>query len=179
MALTAKQKGVLRGILLGATITVLVLVAAIATSPISFSPEVSFGQRITFALKADLLLALWLALSIGRLARHRFFTPEDIDGGGLTQTTKQASVLQSSLQNTLEQTVFAVLVHTIWAVTMPLSWMAAIPAAAILFLSGRILFTRGYSEGAPSRALGFALTFYPSVLMLVIATIAVVSELVV
>ena len=84
MALTAKQKGVLRGILLGATITVLVLVAAIATSPISFSPEVSFGQRISFALKVDLLLALWLALSIGRLARHRFFTPEDINGGGLT-----------------------------------------------------------------------------------------------
>jgi len=68
MALTAKQKGVLRGILLGATITVVVLVAAIATSPISFSPEASVGQRIMFALKADLLVALWLALSIGRLA---------------------------------------------------------------------------------------------------------------
>ncbi len=179
MAITEKQQGVLRGIVLGATITVVVLATAIATDPISYFAEASVGQRITFALKTDLLLALWLGVSIGRLAGHRFFTPDDIDGSGLTQGTEQASVLQSTLQNSLEQTVLAVLAHTIWAVTMPSSWMAAVPAAAILFLCGRILFTRGYSGGAASRALGFALTFYPSVLMLVIATISVVSELVV
>ncbi len=178
MALTEKQLGVLRGIVLGAAITVIVLVAAIATDPISYSAEASVGQRLTFALKTDLLLALWLGVSIGLLARPRFFTPEDIDGSGLTQGTERASVLQSTLQNSLEQTVFAVLAHTIWAATMPSSWIAAVPAAAILFLFGRILFTRGYSGGAPSRALGFALTFYPSVLMLVIVTISVMSELI-
>jgi hypothetical protein len=179
MTLTSKQQGVLRGILSGAAITIVVLAAAIITSPISFSSTVSFGQRITFALKADLLLALWLLISIGWLARHRFITPEDIDGGGLTQGTEQARILQSTLQNTIEQTVFAVLVHMIWAVTMPLSWLATIPAAAILFLSGRILFVRGYIRGAPFRAVGFALTFYPSVLMLLIATVAVVLDLIV
>jgi uncharacterized MAPEG superfamily protein len=130
-------------------------------------------------LKTDLLLALWLGVSIGYLARHRFFTPEDIDGSGLTQGTEQAGVLQSTLQNSLEQTVFAVLAHTIWAVTMPSSWMTAVPAAAILFICGRILFARGYRGGAASRAIGFALTFYPSVLMLVISTVSVVSELIV
>ncbi|MBT7110834.1 MAG: MAPEG family protein, partial [Proteobacteria bacterium] len=32
----------------------------------------------------------------------------------------------------------------------------------------RILFFAGYSGGAPSRAAGFALTFFPSVLMLIL-----------
>ena len=133
----------------------------------------SVGERLTLALQADLLLALWLLLSIGRLARHRFFTPEDIDGGGLSLGTDEARVLQATLQNTIEQTVFAVLVHVIWAVTLPPNWLVAIPAAAILFVIGRILFVRGYAQGAPSRALGFALTFYPSVLMLLISAVAV------
>jgi hypothetical protein len=174
VTLTLNQHGVLRGILVGATITVVVIAAVIATKPISFSPEMSVGQRITFALTTDVLLALWLAYSIGRLARYRFFTPEDIDGGGLTLGTDQARILQSTLQNTIEQTVFAVLIHMIWAVSMPLSWLATIPAASILFISGRILFVRGYARGAPSRSLGFALTFYPSALMLLIVTIDVV-----
>ena len=178
MALTEKQQGVLRGILLGAAITVVLLVAVIVLDPLSFSSEASIGQRIAFVLKMDLLLALWLGISIGRLARHRFFTPEDIDGSGLTQGTDRSIVLQATLQNSLEQTVFAVLVHAIWAVTTPSAWMSAVPMAAILFFCGRILFTRGYEAGAPSRALGFALTFYPSVLMLVIAIVLVVSQVV-
>ena len=51
---------------------------------------------------------------------------------------------------------------------MPWTWQAAVPAAAILFFLGRLLFWRGYSHGAPARALGFALTFYPTVVMLVL-----------
>jgi hypothetical protein len=42
-----------------------------------------------------------------------------------------------------------------------------LPAAAILFLIGRILFFLGYAEGAASRAFGFALTFYPTLMLLV------------
>ena len=48
------------------------------------SPEASVGERLAFAIWADAFIALWLAISVGLLARHRFFTPEDIDGGGLT-----------------------------------------------------------------------------------------------
>ena len=40
--------------------------------------------------------------------------------------------------------------------------------AATLFVIGRVLFWRGYASGAPARALGFALTFYPQVVMLVV-----------
>jgi hypothetical protein len=75
------------------------------------------------------------------LARHRFFTPADIDGGGLSQGTSEAQLLQSTLQNTLEQAVLALSVHPIWAAAMPRTWQAAVPAAATLFVFGRLLFS--------------------------------------
>jgi uncharacterized membrane protein YecN with MAPEG domain len=167
MAFTVKQRGVLKGIIIGVTITVVVIVGAIFFGRAVVAPDAAVGERIAFALKADACIALWLAISIGLLARHRFFTPEDIDGGGLTHGTETANILQATLQNSLEQTVLAVLVHLAWAVLMPANWMSAIPAAVVLFLCGRVLFLSGYRKGAPARAFGFALTFYPTVLMLV------------
>ena len=166
MALTTKQRGVLKGIIAGATITVFVIVGAILAGPMGLPPDATTGDRLGLALWADAFIALWLGISIALLARHRFFTPEDIDGGGLTQGTQTANVLQATLQNTLEQSVLAVLVHLVWATLMPVAWISAIPAAVILFFCGRVLFVRGYRGGAPSRSIGFALTFYPSVLML-------------
>ena len=176
MALTVKQRGVLKGIIPGAAITFVVIVGAILASPIALSPEASAGERLAFAIWADVFIALWLGISIGLLARHRFFTPEDIDGGGLSRGSETANVLQSTLQNTLEQSVLAVLVHLAWSTLMPVAWIAAIPAAVFLFLCGRVLFVRGYRGGAPSRALGFALTYYPSVLMLILVVVAAVGK---
>jgi hypothetical protein len=171
MSLSAKQGGVLKGMAIGAAITVVTIVVVILKGPLVLSAEAPVGDRIAFALKADAWLALWLGISVALLARHRFFTPEDIDGGGLTNATETARVLQASLQNTLEQTVLAVLLHVAWAILMPASWLAVIPAVVILFLWGRVSFLRGYRGGAPSRALGFALTFYPSVLMLILVIV--------
>jgi hypothetical protein len=176
MALSVKQRGVLKGISIGAAITVAVIAGAILADPMVLSPEATVGERLAFALWADVFIALWLGISIALLARHRFFTPEDIDGGGLTRGSETASILQATLQNTLEQTVLAVLVHLTWATLMPVTWMSAIPAAVVLFLVGRVLFLLGYRGGAPSRALGFALTYYPSLLMLVIVVVAAVRK---
>lgn len=168
--LTEKQRGVLGGMVLGTASTLLASALAIVAAPSIFLPDdSSVASAIAHALQWDVLLVLWLAANIAVLARHRFFTPADIDGGGLSDGTPAAKVLQSVLQNTLEQVVLALSVHLIWAATMPWRWQAAIPAAAILFFVGRALFWRGYSRGAPDRALGFALTFYPSVAMLVVA----------
>ena len=174
MALTVKQRGVLKGITIGAAITVAVIVGAILAGPMVLSPEATIAERLSFALWADVFIALWLGISIALLARHRFFTPEDIDGGGLSRGSETANVLQSTLQNTLEQSVLAVLVHLAWSILMPASWISAIPAAVFLFLCGRVLFVRGYRGGAPSRAVGFALTYYPSVLMLILVVVAAI-----
>jgi MAPEG family len=177
MGLTVKQRGVLRGIIAGAAITIVVISGAILVGPKILSAEASTGERLAFAICADTFIALWLGISVGLLARHRFFTPEDIDGGGLSRGSETAIVLQSTLQNTLEQSVLAVLTHLAWSILLPASWISAIPAAVILFLCGRVLFVRGYRGGAASRAVGFALTFYPSVLMLILMAVAAVLKL--
>ena len=156
--------------MLGLSSTLLALALAIVAAPRAFLPEdENVASAIAHALRWDVLLVLWLAANIAMLARHRFFTPADIDGGGLSDGTPAAKVLQSVLQNTLEQVVLALSAHLVWAATMPWRWQAAIPAAAMLFFLGRALFWRGYSRGAPARALGFALTFYPTVAMVVVA----------
>src|SRR5262245_39802617 len=168
--LTEKQRRVFGGMMLGLASTLLALALAIVAAPSGFLPDDNnAASTIAHALQWDILLVLWLAANIAMLARHRFFTPADIDGGGLSDGTPTAKVLQSVLQNTLEQVVLAVLAHLIWAATMPWRWQAAIPAAAMLFFLGRALFSRGYARGAPARALGFALTFCPTVAMLVVA----------
>lgn len=41
-------------------------------------------------------------MNIGVLAKHRFATPEDIDGGGPTAGTTRVQSLQVTLQDTLE-----------------------------------------------------------------------------
>ena len=178
MTLTEKQRGVRKGVITGVILTIVVLGTGIAFIPVSLTPDSSMADRLAYALKADILVIFWLFYCVGKLGNHRFRTPEDIDGGGLTAGTEQAKILQAVLQNTLEQTVFAISVHMIWAVVVPVTWISGTLAAAILFSLGRFLFIRGYAGGAPSRALGFALTFYPSILMLLVAAIAIVLEMV-
>lgn len=178
MEFTPKQRGVARGMAIGAIVTVVAVAGAAAWHPASLLPSDNTVARISFALKWVLLPALCLLAAVARLARHRFFSPDDIDGGGLTSGTARAQVLQSMVQNTLEQAVLASLAYLIWAVTMPHGWLASIPAAALLFLLGRLLFFRGYQRGAAARAAGFALTFYPSVLMLAASVVMLGRQLV-
>jgi hypothetical protein len=140
--------------------------------PLSVLPTDDPSARIAWALKWALLPVLTLMVSIIRVANHRFSTPADIDGSGLTNGTPEVRVLRAVVQNTLEQAVLAVAAYAIWAVVMPYSWLRAIPIAALLFVTGRVLFARGYARGAPGRATGFGLTAYPTFGMLV--TIGVV-----
>jgi hypothetical protein len=163
MTLTDKQTGVFKGMVAGLAITVASLGFAIFGLE---APVLVADASLAHAIKWDTLVVACLAINIALLARHRFFTPDDIDGGGLSRGTPTAQILQSTLQNTLEQTVLALAVHAVWSSVMPPTWQLAIPAASILFIVGRILFWRGYARGAPARALGFALTFYPSLVML-------------
>ena len=172
MALTSQQKGVLRGILPALVITIGAFLGAVLWLPVALVAD-NVAARLVFALKFDIAVVLILAVTIGALARHRFFSPEDIDGGGLTIGSARAKSLQAILQNTLEQTVLAVMTHLVWAVVAPAMWMVQIPIAVVLFVVGRTLFWRGYQSGAPNRALGFGLTFYPSVLMAALSILLV------
>ena len=178
MTLDFKQKSVLRGMLIGVAFALALTVLGARLNPFSFQSDLSEFARLSVAIKASLAPAFFLAISIGRLAKHRFFTPEDIDGGGLVQATDQAKLLQSLLQNTLEQFVLAVVVYCAWAIVMPSVWLSVVPLAAIAFSVGRVMFFVGYKHGAPARAIGFALTFYTSIAMLAAVVVVIFVQLI-
>ena len=162
-----KQFGVLKGMGIGAICSILIIFAGVKYNPLGFASDITMENRIKLALKSCLIPALCLAISIGRLASLRFFSPKDIDGSSSSSTgTSQATILQSIIQNTLEQSVLATIVYLAWSVLMPGSWLSVVRLASFAFGIGRLLFTIGYGYGAPSRATGFALTFYSSVGML-------------
>jgi uncharacterized membrane protein YecN with MAPEG domain len=72
------------------------------------------------------------------------------------------------LQNTLEQSCLAFPIYIAAPIVAPAALLPLVPAAATMFFVGRLLFFAGYANGAPSRAYGFALTFYPTVLLLLL-----------
>lgn len=166
MSLTEKQNGVLKRMVVGVLIAVAIVASGSFFNWLPLGSAATLIDRLSFAIQYLLLPAAFLVISVGRLAKHRFFTPEDIDGGGYSQDTERAMILQSILQNTLEQFCIASVVYLAWVVIMPADTGSVIPLAAIAFSIGRILFFVGYSKGAAARALGFTLTFYPSVVML-------------
>jgi hypothetical protein len=166
MKLSAPQRGVALGMVCGLVIAAASLGTAGLLQPFGSLPDTVAARVQVFALSA-LVPAALLAACIARLAAHRFRTPQDLDGSGLTQGTEQAKLLQALLQNTLEQLALALPAYAAWAVFASAHLLDLELVAALMFLCGRILFFWGYARGAPGRALGFALTFYPTVLLLI------------
>jgi hypothetical protein len=124
------------------------------------------NERLSLLAAASLMIALPLFVSIARLAKHRFFMPDDFAGAGFSGGTDQARMLQALLQNTLEQTLLAFLAYCAWMFLAP-AGSGALPAlASLMFIVGRIIFFAGYEKGAGARAFGFTLTFYPTVGMI-------------
>lgn len=168
MAFSSKQRKVFAGIATGAIVTAAIVALGIVLNPFAYRADSDVALRLTLAAKASLVPALFVTVAVARLARHRFLTPADIDGGGLSEGSSRARLLQALLQNTLEQAVLASVVYVGWALLVPGSWLSVLPLAALAFAVGRLAFFAGYGRGAPGRAVGFALTFYPTVVMLVI-----------
>ena len=158
MGFTRTQAGVAAGMAAGFAATV----AAFAWPSL---PAVPAGaeDRIALWLAASAASSLWLLVGIALLARHRFFSPADIDGGGLIDGTPTAKLLQSLIQNTLEQLVLAIPAYGAWLWLAPGGRRGLVLLCAGLFGLGRLLFFLGYRFGAPARAVGFTLTFYPTV----------------
>lgn len=172
MALDTAQRGVLRNMVLALGLSVVLLLAAVFWQPRFLMAPAQIDARIAMALRWDVAVLLCLVAAIGNLARHRFLTPADIDGSGLTSGTDRARIFQAILQNTLEQATIAVLAHLVWAASMTAGWFPAVPTAVALFVIGRISFAAGYGRGAAARAFGFALTFYPTLLLTVVALVS-------
>lgn len=158
MNFTRTQAGVAAGMAAGFAATV----AAFAWPDLPAVPP-GTEERLALWLAASAAVALWLLVGVALLARHRFFTPADIDGGGLTEGTAGAKLLQTLIQNTLEQALLAIPAYGAWLWLMPAERRGLVILCVGLFGLGRLLFFLLYARGAPWRAIGFTLTFYPTV----------------
>lgn len=101
-----------------------------------------------------------MLLVIGRVAQRRFFDDRIIDGQRLDPGSP-ADIDQRVLSNTLEQTVLALLLWPLAAVSLG---AVTVIVMGIGFGIARLAFWIGYHVSPPMRAFGFAATFYPTVI---------------
>ncbi|MCU6454189.1 hypothetical protein LPN01_08875 [Sphingomonas sp. A2-49] len=161
------QQGVARGIGIGLGLTIAAVVIGYGRSAAA-----TLESRFATLGIAALVLGLWLAAAIGSVARRRFVSDGAI--GGRDGVDPGVDTGNAILRNTAEQVLLAGFAYT--ALTL-LSDHARVPVALFVacFSAGRLLFWTGYRDGAEARALGFALTFYPSVAALLMAVFALAT----
>ena len=172
------QRGVAAGMALGLSTAAAVLIFVVMYCGPRIASPASLEFRMQLLAASVLAPALSLFICIARLAKHRFFTPEDINGSGLSGGTARARLLQALLQNTLEQLALALPVYLSCSLAYPGRFLGTIPAAAAMFLIGRIAFFTGYAKGASSRAFGFAFTFYPTAILGCVAVYRVMASVI-
>jgi hypothetical protein len=161
------QRRVAAAMALAAILTAGLLTLAAVWEPTD-TPVRPGAERLQAALRADLFVVAWLAAAIANVARLRFFSRDDIAGSGTGSGSRPVREAVAILQNTTEQVVLAVPTHLALATVLA---RPAVPLAVLvaLFFAGRTLFWLGYRRGPGGRALGFALTFYPTVAALGLA----------
>ncbi|GAM99003.1 hypothetical protein U91I_02640 [alpha proteobacterium U9-1i] len=161
---SSEQWGIVRGSVLALALAGAILAAAHFWIPPHFfglSEDMDFGERMTFVLKADLLLFLWLAGCVRAVSSGRFSSPADIRGSAFGAPSPAIAVRAAVLQNSLEQTVLFFPATLILAALMRGSELVLAPFLVGLFLLGRVSFAIGYATGASGRAFGMALTAGP------------------
>ncbi|WP_366943246.1 MAPEG family protein [uncultured Litoreibacter sp.] len=170
----SERRGVLVGMVTAAVITAVAFGLSVT---VSSDETLAVVDRLTMALHLSIILFLWLAAAIGNVARLRFFRPESINGAAFSDDDMDLRAAQAILQNTLEQTLLAFGAQVAMSTVFP-DPRAGLVALVVLFSTGRVLFWAGYADGAARRALGFGLTFYPSLAVLLVSGLVVVSRLV-
>lgn len=172
-----KQLNVQRGALHALFIIVVIAALLLSLDLGTYYLELSFIERAQHLAIAEVFMVLTLVVAVIRVANFRFKSTEDIDGSGLTIPSQDIRILVAILQNTLEQFCIAIVVHVLWILLMPADFLPYCFGAILCFVSGRILFNLGYAKGSSGRALGFGLTMYPSILMLVSLVVFILMTL--
>ncbi|HSR72965.1 MAG TPA: MAPEG family protein, partial [Kiloniellales bacterium] len=108
-----------------------------------------------------------LAAAIGNA---RFFTAAIDPLAG--RDGRFVAVSRRVLSNTLEQSAVLVLAGWLWIEAVPGQAARWLPAIAVLFTAGRLLFYAGYLRRSLWRAPGMALTFEINAAVLVLAMLA-------
>lgn len=120
------------------------------------------AEQLGFAALCWAVPCLVLMAAILMVSTGRRFSAADIGGQAAGPPSERLAIKAAFLQNTLEQTVLAAGFFFALAAISGGAWLALLPAAALLFVLGRVLFYLGYERGAKGRSLGMALTMLPS-----------------
>jgi hypothetical protein len=116
------------------------------------------------AATATLLASFWLIVSVGTIGNKRFFHQEHIGGSAFDAPGSPLRIDKAILQNTLEQLVIAAAVYHALEAAFDTASGVYLATLVTLFTIGRFSFLMGYQGGAGSRAFGFGMTFYPTIL---------------
>lgn len=155
-----------RALIFGGMVLGLVWAAAIVWVPQRLDlPFIPAPVAVPGALVAPGVVML---LVIGRLAQRRFFDDDLIDGQPPEPGTG-AAIDQRVLTNTVEQIVLAL---AIWPFVANSLGGAVVLALGFGFAVARVLFWVGYHISPPLRSLGFAATFYPTIVAAIWSVLA-------
>jgi hypothetical protein len=159
---TTEQTGVLRGIGAAILVSAIAVIGGHYVFPASAPVSDAVPDRLTCYLPYLALMAAPLIVSIGRIAQHRYFAADAIDGTNPPQDIDLARQ-RAVLTNTVEQLLLAVLIHFSLLAVLPYDWLNIVPVMAIWWTVSRFVFMAAYARGAAARSFGFAATFYPNV----------------
>lgn len=165
MAFDSEQRGILRGSALALCFALATAGAGYAWLPprwFGLSNAMTTADQIAFALKADVLLFVWLAWCVRAVSKRRFRSAVDRKGSGFGRPSEAIAIPTAVLQNSLEQTVLAFGAHLVLATVLRGPELVIIPLLVTLYIIGRVTFSLGYAQGAVRRSFGMALTAAPT-----------------
>lgn len=178
MAFDKEQQGIVRGSALAILGTLAGLGAGYLWLPaelFGLTDSMAAGDRIAFALKADLPIFFWLAWCVRAVSSRRFREPADRNGAAYGRPTEALAVRIAILQNSLEQTVLLFGATLVLAAVLRGPQLVLIPLSVLLYLLGRVAFTVAYPKGAAARSFGMALTAGPIIAGYLIAAYFMIS----
>lgn len=167
---------------LGFIITVFLTLALLFVywQPFSVAHGLSYADALALLAPWLMCLALPLVYAIARVAIYRFLTGvyrESAHKIPFDHEDLRLQALKNQLQNTFEQALLALIVYLSLLSLLPSQHIGALYLSCVCFLLGRALFFLGYMHRGLARALGFALTFYPQILLLTFAVWSAVTRL--
>jgi MAPEG family len=161
--LPTEQKKVRRRSLIAFLVCAPTLLASTLGLPALVRFPTDLAARLAVALRADLLIVLWVVIAVRMVAKARFESKADSAGSAFAPPSPRLAVPAAFLQNTLEQAFTAVVGHLALATISGAVPLAYIIGAVALFSVGRMAFLLGYPHGAGGRAFGVATTAIPTV----------------
>ena len=155
------QKKVIAGAVAASVFSVVFFEIVFRETNFGLTPPggIDISWRLAYALKCEVFTALCLLAGVGMIANRRFFIADAIAGG----PSPSLEIEQRYLENTLEQSVLAIVAHLALVVVVPDDSIRAVAILVMLFVIGRATFWVGYHISGSARAFGFATTFYPTV----------------